>query len=77
MFCRFVKHIGQSTIKELNRRKIAERAHRDRIRSAKIDSELGSEVLKRVEGMTGVKTFLIFAMTSLDLSVMTRRVWAD
>jgi hypothetical protein len=36
--CRIVKHLGQSTIKEVDRRKIAERPHRDRIGTAEMDS---------------------------------------
>jgi hypothetical protein len=36
--CRIVKHLGQSTIKEVDRRKIAERPHRDRVGTAEIDS---------------------------------------
>jgi hypothetical protein len=36
--CRNVKHLGQSTFKEVDRRKIAEGPHRDRIGTAEIDS---------------------------------------
>jgi hypothetical protein len=36
--CRIVKHLGQSTFKEVDRRKIEERPHRDRIGTAEMDS---------------------------------------
>jgi hypothetical protein len=48
-YCRIVKHLGQSIFKEVDRRKIAERPHRDRIGTAEMDSKLGGEIPERIK----------------------------
>ena len=57
--------------------KIPDRAHSNRIRFPEINSELSFKVLRRVVGMAGVKTLMIFPVTSLYFSLVTRCIWFD
>ena len=48
-----------------------EGAHRQRVRVSLVNSKLISKVGKGVEGMGVVETFLIFSVTSFNLTVMS------
>ena len=54
-----------------------EGAHRQRVRVSLVNSKLISKVGKGVEGMGVVETFLIFSVTSFNLSVMSWRIRAN
>ena len=42
-----------------------------------MDGELLCEIIKRIKGVAGIKTFLVFTVAALDLTVVTRGIWAN
>ena len=42
-----------------------------------MDGELLCEIIKRIKGMAGIKTFLVFTVAALDLAVVARGIWAN
>ncbi len=59
---------------EIKRRKPEEGPHRQVVGAAVMDSELLLKVIQRGERVGSIKAFLVFPVTSFDLSVMSGRV---
>ena len=53
------------------------RAHGEIIVFSAVNSKLLFKVIKRVECVSGIKIFIIFAVRALNLAVVSRRVWPD
>ena len=59
---------------ELVGRKPVKRPHGQVVGTAIVDSKLLCEIVQRIEGMAGIKAFLILAMAALDFVVMARGI---
>ena len=42
-----------------------------------MDGELLCEIIKRIKGMAGIKTFLVLTVAALDLAVVARSIGPD
>ena len=79
-FSKNAKNVGLSNIlyrersKELTRRKPVERTRRAVVGTTLVGSELPTKVGERKERMAAVETFLVFAVASLDLAVVSWRI---
>ena len=71
--------VGLSNIldSELCRRKPTKRSHRKVVGTTIVDRKLLSEVLKRIEGVTGIEPLLVFAVAAFNLAIMARSVGTD
>ena len=67
-------YVGLSNIldSELCRRKPTKRSHRKVVGTTIVDRKLLSEVLKRIEGVTGIEPLLVFAVAAFNLAIMAR-----
>ena len=73
MSCRFVNdalHIRESE-KNLFRRTPVKRSHRKIIVLTLANSQLFSEIIKGIELMRSIKFFIIFSVTTFNLTIMT------
>ena len=59
---------------ELVGRKPVKRSHGQVVGTAIVDGKLLCEIVQRIEGMAGIKAFLILAMAALDFVVMARGI---
>ena len=75
----FWENVGLSNILDgkLKRRKPSKGSHREVVGAAVVDGELLCKVVRRVEAVAGVKTFLVFPVAALHLAVMAGRVGTD
>ena len=73
------KNVGLSNIldSELCRRKPTKRSHRKVVGTTIVDRKLLSEVLKRIEGVTGIEPLLVFAVAAFNLAIMARCIRTD
>ena len=62
---------------KLKRRKPTKGSHREVVGAAIVDGELLCKVVRRVEAVAGVKTFLVFPVAAFHLAVMAGRVGAN
>ena len=75
--CYIANDVGLSNIlyrersKELTRRKPVERTRRTVVGTTLVCSELPTKVGERKERMTAIETFLVFAVTAFDLTVVS------
>ena len=59
---------------ELIGRKPVKRPHGQVVGTAIVDSKLLCEIVQRIEGVAGIKVFLLLAMAALDFAVMSRGI---
>ena len=59
---------------ELVGRKPVERSHGQVVGTAIMDGKLLCEIVQRIEGVAGIKAFLVLAMAALDFAVMARGI---
>ena len=78
-FCRFVNdalHIRESE-KNLFRRTPVKRSHRKIIVLTLANSQLFSEIIKGIELMRSIKFFIIFSVTTFNLTIMSGCSWSN
>ena len=75
----FALSVGLSNIldSELCRRKPTKRSHRKVVGTTIVDRKLLSEVLKRIEGVTGIEPLLVFAVAAFYFAVVAWCVRPD
>ena len=71
------KKLDKEEFGKKERRKPAERAHGKKIRTPQMSVKLNFKIMERKKSVGVIKPLLVFAVRTLHLAVMSRRIWAD